>query len=170
MQYVIFFYPHPRTCLLILERGEGREKERERNLNVSERHRLAASQIRPDQGPNPQPRRVPWPGIGPKTFWCTGRCSHQVSPTGQGCHVVVLTAVATPHIPRTDWLCVPSPPSLICSTFHPYLWQPPICSLCLWVWFSSVSVFWFHRQVRSYGICCSLTSLRMMPSVHSRFH
>ena len=28
-----FFYPHLRTCLLILERGEGREREGERNIN-----------------------------------------------------------------------------------------------------------------------------------------
>ena len=30
------FYPRPRACLLILERGEGRERERERNI-----HRLS---------------------------------------------------------------------------------------------------------------------------------
>ena len=29
------FYPHPRICLLILERGEGRERERERNIDRS---------------------------------------------------------------------------------------------------------------------------------------
>ena len=30
------FYPHPRTCLLISEREEGREGERERNVNARE--------------------------------------------------------------------------------------------------------------------------------------
>ena len=28
------FYPHLRTCLLILERGEGRERVGERNIHV----------------------------------------------------------------------------------------------------------------------------------------
>ena len=36
----IFLNPYPRTCLLILERGEGREKERERNIDVREKHQL----------------------------------------------------------------------------------------------------------------------------------
>ena len=31
-----FFYPHTRTCLLIVERGEERERERERNIDVRE--------------------------------------------------------------------------------------------------------------------------------------
>ena len=31
-----FFNPYPRTCLLILERGEGRERQRERNIDVRE--------------------------------------------------------------------------------------------------------------------------------------
>ena len=33
-----YFNPQLRTCLLILERGEGRDKERERNINVREKH------------------------------------------------------------------------------------------------------------------------------------
>ena len=32
-----------------------------------------------DWGVNLQPKHVPWPGIKPVTFWCTGRCSNQLS-------------------------------------------------------------------------------------------
>ena len=46
-----------------LERGEGREKERERNINVREKYRSVSSHTCPNQGLNPQPRHVPWPGI-----------------------------------------------------------------------------------------------------------
>ena len=49
-----YFYPHSRTCILILERWEGREKERERNIDVREKHQSGASHKRPDQGPNLQ--------------------------------------------------------------------------------------------------------------------
>ena len=35
--------------------------------------------MRPNQGSNPQPRYVPWPGIEPATFWCMGRCSNQLN-------------------------------------------------------------------------------------------
>ena len=47
--------PHLRTCLVILERGEGRKRERERNIDVKEKHRLVASCMRPDWEPNRQP-------------------------------------------------------------------------------------------------------------------
>ena len=41
--------------------------------------------ICPDlQGLNPQPRHVPWLGITPPTFWCTGWCSKQLSLISQG--------------------------------------------------------------------------------------
>ena len=49
------FYPHPRTSLLILERGKGKE----RNIGVREKHQLVASCTCPNQEPNPQPRLVP---------------------------------------------------------------------------------------------------------------
>ena len=42
-----------------------------------EKHQLVASHTHPDWGLNPQPRYVPWPGIKPATFWCTGRHSNQ---------------------------------------------------------------------------------------------
>ena len=45
----VFFNPHPRICLLILEREEGREGEREK-----EKHCLVASCVRPDRELNPQ--------------------------------------------------------------------------------------------------------------------
>ena len=42
LRAIFFCYPHPRTCLLILERGERgereRERKRERNINVREKH------------------------------------------------------------------------------------------------------------------------------------
>ena len=37
-----------------------------------------------DQGLSAQPRHVPWPGLKPLIFWCTGRCSTQLSHTGKG--------------------------------------------------------------------------------------
>ena len=52
-------YSHLRTCLLILERDEGREKERERNIDVREKHSSAASCMYPDLRQNPQPKHVP---------------------------------------------------------------------------------------------------------------
>ena len=60
--------PHPRICLLILEREKGREgererkgerererekeRERERNMDVKEKHQLFASHMLPNQGSN----------------------------------------------------------------------------------------------------------------------
>ena len=75
-----FFNPYPRTSLLILERGEGRE----RNINVRVKHWSVASCMHPDWGPNPQPRHVPWQGTTLATFQSTGRCSEQLNHTGQG--------------------------------------------------------------------------------------
>ena len=82
--YVYFFLnPHLRTCLLIfIERGERRE--RERSINVKEKHQSVASCMCRDQGPNPQLRHVPWLRIESTALWFTGRCSNQLSHTGQG--------------------------------------------------------------------------------------
>ena len=44
------------------------ETERERNIDVREKHRWVASLSCLHQGPNLQPRLVPWPGIEPATF------------------------------------------------------------------------------------------------------
>ena len=55
-------------------RGEGKEKERERNIKVWEKHWLVASLMSSNQGPNPQPKHVPWLGIEPATFCFAGRC------------------------------------------------------------------------------------------------
>ena len=85
---VTFFNPHPRTCLLILEAGNGgrgREGDRERNIDqlpfvcVPTKDRSSM----PQPGQNPQPRHVPWPGIHPATFRFAGWCSSRVSHTGQ---------------------------------------------------------------------------------------
>ena len=51
---------------LFLERGEEREKE-ERNTDVKN-----INPSHPDQGPNLQPRHVPWPGIELPTFCIAG--------------------------------------------------------------------------------------------------
>lgn len=45
--------------------------------------------------------------------------------------------------------CSPAPP----------LWQPSVCSLFLWVWFCLFWFFEFHIQVKSRGVCLSLTFL-----------
>ena len=72
------------TCLLVLEREGKGEGEKEKEVDVREKHRLVASHTRHNWGLNPQPRYVPWPGIEPPTFWCTGWCSNQLSHTSQG--------------------------------------------------------------------------------------
>ena len=58
---------------LILVKGVGREKKRKRNINVREKHQSVASRVHHNQGPNPQPRHVPRPGIEPATFCFAGR-------------------------------------------------------------------------------------------------
>ena len=72
-----FFNPHLRILLIFFfkerERGGvGREREREK-------HRSVASRMHPDQGSNPQPTYMPWPGIEPAPFQCTGWWSNQLS-------------------------------------------------------------------------------------------
>ena len=61
---------------LFLKRVERREKERDRNISVREKHLLVASCTCPDQGLNPQPRHVPWPGMDPVIFHFVERCPH----------------------------------------------------------------------------------------------
>ena len=53
-----FFYPHPRTCPLILERREGAGRERERPIYAREKQSSATSRMLPDQGPTTQLRHV----------------------------------------------------------------------------------------------------------------
>ena len=68
------FNTHPRLYLLILEREDGEGgREREREKHQCERQTLIGClSIHPHQGPNPQASYVPWLGIKPATFWCTG--------------------------------------------------------------------------------------------------
>ena len=57
-----------------------RRKERERK-----KHWLVASCMHPVQGPNLQPRCVPWPGIEPATFHIVDNAQPIEPHTGQGC-------------------------------------------------------------------------------------
>ena len=58
---------------------KGRKREKERNSNMKEKHGSVASLHIPHQGSNPQPKYVPWLGMEPTTFWCTGRHSNQLN-------------------------------------------------------------------------------------------
>ena len=69
---LLYFYRHLRTCLLILERGEGRMRETERNINIREKRRWDTSRMSPNWRLNPQPRHVPYPGIKRVTFQFMG--------------------------------------------------------------------------------------------------
>ena len=72
----VFYNPHPRICLLIWQR----ERERGENIYGREKHQsIVASCPHSAQRSNPQSRPVPWLGIKPATFWCTGHCSNQLS-------------------------------------------------------------------------------------------
>ena len=55
---LVFFNPHQKIHLLLLEKKEGRK--REEIINVREEHQSFASHTFPDRGLNPQPRYVPW--------------------------------------------------------------------------------------------------------------
>ena len=62
---------------LFIFRERGREGERERNISVWEKHWSVASRTCPNQGPNLQPRHVPWPGIKLATLsFAEGRSSN----------------------------------------------------------------------------------------------
>ena len=76
----LFIYLHPRTHLLTLEGKRGRET----GQHWCDRKTLmAACCMHPNQGPNPQPRHVPWPGVEPVTFHLAKQCPtkpHQSEP------------------------------------------------------------------------------------------
>ena len=64
------------------ERGEKRWWGEWTETSVWEKHRHMCL----DREANPQLRHMlPWPGIEPVTFQFLGRCSDQLSQTGQGC-------------------------------------------------------------------------------------
>ena len=71
--------------MLIDYRERGREGEREGENHRCERETsISFLSSVPSKAPNPQPRRVPWPGTKPVTFRSTGQCSNQLNHTGQG--------------------------------------------------------------------------------------
>ena len=79
-----YFDPHLKIRLLIFFREREsvcwcRGRGVERNIYVRERHWSFTSCTCQEQGSNPQPSSVPWPGIEPATFWCMGQCSNQLS-------------------------------------------------------------------------------------------
>ena len=78
-----FFNPYPRTCLLFLELGEGRERVTERNIDVRGKYPSVDFCTHPKWGQNLQPRHVPWWGSEPMTFWFMEWCSNQLSHTVQ---------------------------------------------------------------------------------------
>ena len=69
---VFFKNPHVRTCLLILDRGVGREREGWRNISMREKHQLIAFCVCCDQRLNPQPRHVPCLGMEPTILQFVG--------------------------------------------------------------------------------------------------
>ena len=86
----LFFNPHPRICLLILERENKREREgereRERETSIERNnYQLIASHKLPDQG------------IKPTTFWFTGQHSNRLSHQAQA-------IIVTFHIPSVSLL------------------------------------------------------------------
>ena len=72
-------------------KGRKGERQNERNVNVREKHQLVTSHRCPDQGLNLQPRYVPLPGIKSPAFLFMGRCSNQLSHTGQGHTILFLS-------------------------------------------------------------------------------
>ena len=73
--YLAVWHLKKKWFYLFLERGEGRQKKTDRNIDVRGKHRSVVPSMCPDQGLNPQPRRVPWPGIAPATFCFVGQHS-----------------------------------------------------------------------------------------------
>ena len=65
---VVEFHFFACSCPIHLFLEKGKEKERKRNIDMREKHGLVASHTCPNQGPKPQPRHVPWPGIEQVTF------------------------------------------------------------------------------------------------------
>ena len=74
---------------LLLEREKRRKKEGERNINVRKKHRLVASHMCPNWGPNTQPECVPWLGIEPANFRLMGQCpTHWATPVRAISHFI----------------------------------------------------------------------------------
>ena len=79
---LFFFNPHQRwgRFSLLLE------TDKHWHRTVASLHSLVGES-------NLRPRYVPWPGIKPVTFPCMGKCSTQLSYTGQGLPIFILNEV-----------------------------------------------------------------------------
>ena len=118
-----FFNPHPRMCLLILERKEG--KERERNIDVRE-----TSIGRLPQAPQPGMEPTTWvcapTRTKPSTFCCMRWHSHQLSHRTRACNYTFLN-IAEPSV----FLCIIVPIHLIYpySTINISIFVPSIFNM-----------------------------------------
>ena len=69
--FFFFFNPHPKTCLLILERGEGRERVREEKQQC-ERSITGCLSYVPQPGTKPTTQACVLTRNWTATFWCMG--------------------------------------------------------------------------------------------------
>ena len=131
--FLIFFYIF----------REGRRKGGTERKKV--KHWSLASHTRPDQGSNPHPRDVPWPEIKPANFWCTGRCSNQLSHTSYHFYSSYAIVPACP-IGRNA-----SPPYLLTNSTHSS--RPSSSIIC------SVRSSQIHRKLLQQLLFCNPTHL-----------
>ena len=103
---------------LFLEKREWRDKERERNIDVREKHQLVVSLTLPDQGPNVQPRHVPWPGIKPVTFLYAGWC-----PTNWATPVRAVVS-CNPRLSFINWIIWNCSYSTLFNLYEFVSWRP----------------------------------------------
>ena len=136
MKYFTYlcFDLHRRTCLLILERGEGKERKGGRNIHVREKHQSVPSRMHPDRVTNPdgvpnlQPSYVPWSGIEPANFQLTEWLSNQLSHTSQGWDEILWIRTSSLHTYLTFYplfilLSLLCTCHLDCNQSFPLTWQ-----------------------------------------------
>ena len=112
---IFIVYSFPRSCPVRRRGGGGRRRRREKHW--CEKYPSVASCTCPDQGLNPQPRHVLWPGIQCTTYWCTGWCSNQVShPASTLSPTLNMASRYHHHHPPH---CSRSTPSYVQSNFSP---------------------------------------------------
>ena len=120
----------------------GRVRERETSISCLGYESLT--------GLNPQPSHLPWPGIKPLTFLFTGRCSNQLSHTGQG-HIYSLHFF---HLSMSLHLSKPPFTSFQIKIFL-HFWKKPSLVLCyysfnkmldvIWQWFIQGFYIYIHK-------------------------